>query len=181
MAAVIFSRKQPPVWLDSDLAHFHQYLWVRQCGGTFFVDVNSFGCLEANTCQSSIHSEKGSRQNKYNISALDEPPHWVQENPSCQSRHVFGRLCYSLPTLVARSRFNNGWGLTDSKTYKRMRWNVSHVVEGFLHRAGGLRGVMLFNYIQLTTPVCPQGHPSPSSGLIWLPLQRKYEYELLFA
>lgn len=52
---------------------------------------------------------------------------------------------------------------------------------GFLWRASRPRGVTLFNHIQLATPLCLRGHPLTSSGLMRLPLQRKYEYELLFA
>lgn len=124
---------------------------------------------------------------EYTLPCKKIPPkyHWA----TTLSRHTERRriplvshiICLSFSTLVAWSRFNNSWGLTDSKTYKRMWWNVSHVVEAFLWWACRMRGVTLFNYIQLTTPVCLQGHPGPSSGLIWLPLQRKYEYELLFA
>lgn len=110
-----------------------------------------------------------------------KPPLCVQKNPTRQSHYTFGRLCYSYPTLVAWSRFNNGRGLTDSKTHKLLWWNVSHAVDGFRHWASRRRGVTLFNYIQLRAPVCLRGHSSPSSGSIWFTLQRKYEYELLFA
>lgn len=138
--------------------------------------------LRTRSQYSTQHTEKGSLQNKYTVRFLPSMSHHtVCRSIPLVSHVILGRLRYSLPTLVAWSRFNNGWGLTDSKTYKRMWWNVSHVVEGFLRRASSLRGVTLFNYIQLKTPVCQQGHPWPSSGLIWLPLQRKYEYELLFA
>ena len=111
----------------------------------------------------------------------------TRDMPALRTENKDGRaavshvICLSFPSLVAWSRFNNSWGLTDSKTYKRMWWNASHVVEGFLWRARRLRGVTLFNCTQLTAPVCLQGHPAPSSGLKRLPLQRKYEYELLFA
>lgn len=73
-------------------------------------------------------------------------------------------ICLSFPTLVAWSRFDNSWGLTDSKTYKRVCWNVSHVVGGFLWRACGPRGVTLFNHMQLATPLLPAG---PPSDFIW--------------
>lgn len=118
---ILLKRSVSLFYSCSNLAFFHQYLWVQQCDDTFFFTINEFAHLEANTHQySTHHTEKRSSQNKYDNSAHYEPPHCVQKNPSCQSRHMFGRLYYSSPTLVAWSRFNNSWGLTDSKTYKRM-------------------------------------------------------------
>lgn len=37
-------------------------------------------------------------------------------------------LVLLLPTPVARSRFNNGWGLEGAKTHKHTGWNVSQCV-----------------------------------------------------
>lgn len=56
-----------------------------------------------------------------------------------------------------------------------MFWRV------FCRELAGWEVSRYFNYTQLTTSVCLQGHPWPSSDLIRLLLQRKYEYELLFA
>lgn len=78
----------------------------------------------------------------------------------CAEESIFTVASYAW-TFVLFLPFSGGlvtlehWGPTDSKTHKRMCWNASHVVEGFLRWASKPRGVTVFNYVQLTTSVCP--------------------------
>lgn len=158
----------PKAWTDLDLVQALRKYKTLCCNGRDKIDILKWKVIP-------FYSYSGLLIN-FEAFLPSMSHHLERRRIRVVSHIIFRCSCYYFGGLVTLYQWLRADWLQDTQTHRGgmclVLWRVSY---------SRLRGVTLFNYIQLMAPVCLQGHPWPSPGLIWLPLQRKYEYELLFA